>query len=449
MAGILQFPRLAASAPPLAQFVRIGAAHLKLGDLLAEGRLPANRVVFEASRVRHQKMLIDSFRLSGAETVLDPQTAELAALSRFKGQVRHAPWGANCEHQPLGPTHFARSAASDVIGAIARFAVEHRFDVVLAPTHFLADPRFDGWLRVDQSACIILRNALDREGGRHIAIDYPILHKHTDLKRSEVRSEMLDVLADLPADNIWIRLSGLRGDCGPLVTKDFLAAMAGLHNIGKPLILDHVNGVIGPAALAFGAASGKAHGIGELERFDASAWHKPAPVRDEDSEFGITARISVPGIGRSVTRKELEVLASARGGKKLVACTDRNCCPHGLKDMLDDTRKHLITQTLAAMSAIEDVPELRREHYFLDGPMRDAVRRARDIKGLKPLADAAALREVDLMSLMKRMHDHATKLEKVRNTLEAYHEARAKGAPRVRPVGPARTSKISQGEGRR
>ena len=101
------------------------------------------------------------------------------------------------------------------------------------------------------------------------------------------------------------------------------------------------------------------------------------------------------------------------------------------------------------MSAIEDVPELRREHYFLDGPMRDAVRRARDIKGLKPLADAAALREVDLMSLMKRMHDHATKLEKVRNTLEAYHEARAKGAPRVRPVGPARTSKISQGEGRR
>ena len=71
------------------------------------------------------------------------------------------------------------------------------------------------------------------------------------------------------------------------------------------------------------------------------------------------------------------------------------------------------------------------------------------IKGLKPLADAAALREVDLKSLMKRMHDHATKLEKVRNTLEAYHEARAKAAPRVRPVGPARTSKISQGEGRR
>ena len=260
---------------------------------------------------------------------------------------------------------------------------------------------------------------------------------------------MLDVLADLPADNIWIRLSGLRGDCGPLVTKDFLAAMAGLHNIGKPLILDHVNGVIGPAALAFGAASGKAHGIGELERFDASAWHKPAPVRDEDSEFGITARISVPGIGRSGTRQELEVLASAGGGKKLVACTDRNCCPHGLKDMLDDTRKHLITQTLAAMSAIEDVPELRREHYFLDGPMRDAVRRARDIKGLKPLAAEAALREVDLTSLMKRMHDHARKLEKVSNTLETYHEARAEGAPRVRAVGPVRASKISQGEGRR
>ena len=95
MAEILRFPRVAASAPPLAQLVRIGVAHLKLGDLLAEGRLPARRAVFEASRVRHQKMLPDSVRLSGAETVFDPQTAELAARA-----IRRA--SANGQFQPRG-----------------------------------------------------------------------------------------------------------------------------------------------------------------------------------------------------------------------------------------------------------------------------------------------------------------------------------------------------------
>ena len=93
MAGILQFPRLAASAPPLAQFVRIGLAHLKLGDLLAEGRLPAKRVVFEASRVWKQKGGIDRVSCRGGETGGEVEEGEGDVLSRLQREVGNGEGG--------------------------------------------------------------------------------------------------------------------------------------------------------------------------------------------------------------------------------------------------------------------------------------------------------------------------------------------------------------------
>jgi hypothetical protein len=141
-ADIVTLPTAAALTPPVAQFVRLGEAHRKLEDLLAEDRFPAKRVVVEAARLLPQKRSIEALRKRGVEIVLDPQVAELAAPGKYLSNVRRAPWGRYCQTSPLGPQHFRSVANSDVIGEIARFAVTHGVDVVFAPTHFLADPLF-------------------------------------------------------------------------------------------------------------------------------------------------------------------------------------------------------------------------------------------------------------------------------------------------------------------
>lgn len=439
-AQIIDFPAGSAATPPIAQFIRLDGAHTKIGELLAANRFPATRVVLDASRTRHQKRLIEAFHENGIEVVLDPQVAELASFIKFQGLARHAPWGVHCEEVPLGPEHFAPGARSDVIGQIARFAVEHGFDAVLAPTHFLADPRFSDWFDVDRRACIELRAALDREGGTRIRIDYPVIHAHTALTKADARSRLLDGLTDLPIDNLWVRASGLPSDARPLPTKQFLTAMASLHNLGKPVIVDHLNGLVANAALAFGIASGKAHGIGERERFDARNWHKPQGKEEEGTFRGRKVRIPVPGIGRTLTRAEIEVLASARYGKRLVACGDRSCCANGLADMIADPRRHQLHTGFEDLRHLAEVPALMRPRYFLDSPLNDAVRRAREIQRLKPNAADAARCNVNIESLMRRMHEHTERLEKLHTTLEHHLEHQGGHGPRVRPAAGPRVS---------
>lgn len=437
-AQILDFPAGAAATPPIAQFIRLDGAHTKIGELFASNRFPVSRVVIDASRFRHQARLIEGLREAGVETVLDPQTAELASFTKFEGQVRHAPWAIHCGGKPLGPEHFQPSAAFDIVGQIARFAVEHGLDTVLAPTHYLGDPRFSEWLDVDRRACVALRAALDREGGQHIRIDYPVIHSHTAFSKAETRRFILDEITDLPVDNIWIRASGLSSDAGPLTTKRFLNAMTSLHNSGKPIILDHLNGFTANAALAFGVASGKAHGIGERERFDASDWHRPR--EKEVAPFARTVRIPVPGIGRTLTLAELEVLASARSGKRLVVCGDRACCANGLTDMVADPRRHQLRTQSEELRQLAEVPALMRPQYFLDHPLNDAIRRAREIQRLKPNTADAARRNVNIESLLRRLHEHTQRLEKLHTTLEHHFENQGGHGPRARPAAGPRLS---------
>ncbi len=445
---IVPFPMTAAAKPRLAQFVRIGEAHKKLADLHASGRLPADRVVVDASRLRHQRELIEALQDDGAEIVLDTEVAELAAPSKVGGHSRHAPWASAGDGGLVGPEQFEADAASDVIGQIARFAVSSRIDTVLAPTHYLGDPSVTDWSVVDARACALLREALDREGGQHIAIDYPIIAPHTQLNSDAFRGGLMRMIVDLPVENVWVRASGLGSDAGPLTMKRYLSAMAGLHNMGKPVIADQLGGLPGLVAMAFGAASGVAQGIGERERFDARAWYQPPPPRNEDG-FGRAVRIGIPGLGKSATIKELELLVSARGGRKLVACGDRRCCPHGLKDMIDDPRRHAAYQAFSSVRALEDVPHLSRERYLLNGPIAEADRLARGIKQLKPSESEAALHEIDLSKLMKRFHDHSRKVEKLRTTLERIHENRSDETPRARPVAPRRSNSQEEGENRK
>jgi hypothetical protein len=431
---VLPFTGMTALASPIACYIRIGAAHQKLADLHAASRFPATRIVVDASRIGRQGELMNVMRDAGSPIVLDTEAAELAAPAKFSGQACHAPRGLPSIEGPLGPEHFKRRAPRDVIGHIARFAVQSKVDVVLSPAHFLGGPAYADWLATDRHACVLLREALDREGGTTIAIDYPIIIAHSDLNDPDIRGKLTVAFADLPIDNIWIRASGLGSNSGPQTVRRYLTAVAHFHRLGKPIVADHLGGLVGAAALAFGVVSGIAHGINERERFDASFWHKLRSPRAEDMPFGRTTRIGIPDLNRSATREELDLLAKARGGRRLIGCGDRGCCLNGYDDMLADPRRHAVQQTFKAVAELQAVPDLKREHYFLNGPMSEADRRARQIKNLRPPADEAARRGIDLDKLMGRFSEQSRKLEQLHAALLDQHEECDDSKPRAPPV---------------
>lgn len=433
--NVIQFPHAQAPIQPIGHFIRLGeSGYQKLGSLHAAGRLPANRVVADASRIKHQPELIGALKATGCEIILDTKAAELSAREKFNGMARYAPWSALGNGSPLNPTHFAPSSANDLFGQIARFAIEYQVDTVLAPTHFLGDPEIEDWFAVDRSSCIALRKALDREGGQHIAIDYPVILPHTQLNDDEVRSDLMRGLTDLPFDNIWIRASGFGSDAAPLATTRFISAMNSFHNLGKPIVADYVGGLVGLAALAFGAISGMSHGIGERERFDARSWHKTPKEREEGEQRGRAVRTYVPGLDRSATLNELELMVKARGGRRLVACCDRGCCVNGFDDMKNDPRQHAAYQAFSAVEELAKIPDLSRSKHFLDGKMRNVDQQSRAIKDLKFSAEDAKALKIDAEQLTKRLVENSKKIGKMRSTLEHLHELRADGAPRARPL---------------
>jgi hypothetical protein len=431
-AQILPMPGFKASADLVGHFVRLGdSGHRQLADLHAEGRFSPRRLVVDASRLRHQKELVEALRASGTRIVLDTKAAELSSSLKFAGFASGAPWAQCGNGRPLGPQHFAANSEDDVIGQIARFAVKNQVNTILAPCHFLREGAKSEWLDIDRKSCIALRRALDRLGAQDISIDFGLLVPHVTLEDVMERGHFLDAMKDLPFDNLWLRASGFGSDAGPLTTRKYVNSLTALHNLGKPIIADYLGGLIGLAATSFGVVSGFAEGIGERERFDARDWHKPVKAREEDQDFGRSTRVAIAGFGRSVTMTELQKLHDAKGGRRLVACADRNCCLHGFSSMTENPKRHGIYQRTLQVDEIERTPNLNRSKHFLDGEMTRADRLARQIKALN----------ADDEKLMKRMEAHSHRVEKLRATLENLYETRGIDTPQVATIIEKKSSK--------
>jgi hypothetical protein len=209
-----------------------------------------------------------------------------------------------------------------------------------------------------------------------------------------------------PIDNLIIRLSGFGADAGPLTIKRTLIALEDLHRLGYPVVLDHVGGLVGLSALAYGVASGIAHGIGEHDRFDAREWHKPWKERDPETPFARSTYIPLPGFDKSFRKEDLQAIAATPGGRRLVACQDRSCCAHGLTSMLENPRAHIAQQKRRAIDELGQVPDARRIGHFLDHEMRSAERKAGDLARLNTGVDklnkalAEGRKRIDSMARM-------------------------------------------------
>lgn len=406
----------------IAQFVRIGSSgHRQLEHVLAAGRLAAKRFVVDAGTFQKQSDLISALRQSERELVLDTNVAELSAVGRFKGMAQGAPW-ANPDGV-LTPAHFKSGANEfDIIGKIARFAVTQGVRRVHAPAHLL-DGVKDAWFSIDLSACTSLRRALDIEGGRDIAIDYPLMIPNAVLNDAAERKALLGALASLPINSLWFRISGFGAGATGAGLRKYVAAAQDFQILGKPIVADGVGGMAALAIAAFGAACGIAHGVAEKERFDTSKWNKPPTSGGGGGGYNIL----LPGIDRLLKRAEAEALMSVPHARRLLSCNDPTCCMHGFEDTLKDPKGHYLRQRASQLRILSSVPEQRRVRHFLDTDLAIADRTARQVAKLK-VADP---------QLAKTLRENANRLDRMRDVLEDLHTTMA-----ARASGPTPTNSL-------
>lgn len=434
MANVIPFQARRSAPTPAELFLRVGETHYgQVASLYAEGRLPVRRAIFDASKLKRQVDFIKTLRDDKVELTLDTKAAELAALTRYQGNPSGAPWADGMLHLP---EMFDDARCQTMAEHIAQVAVERGFDRVLSPSHLLREGLLDPWFAIDKRLCAALRNALDRSGGTHIAIDYNLIIEERPLRDEAVRSALLHQLGTLPFENLVLRASHFGGDVEAPKLRAFINMLDRLMAGGRPVVVDHVGGLVGRALLAFGVASGIAHGLDEHLRFDGAPWSRLPKESDMEDEGrgGAAKRISIPLLDRSLTVPELTALVNAKGGQRLV-CSDRNCC-RSLADMTNHSKRHSIFQETKALTALGSVPDLMRTQHFLDKEVTEADRFARQIKELKPVAAELKPRrgqsqEQAAESLSLRLAKQSLRNEKIRASLENLHSVRGLSAPRI------------------
>jgi hypothetical protein len=407
MSNVIQLPSAATLRTPIGHVIRTGEiAYKQLENLHAEGRLPAKSLIIDASKIRFQKQLIESVKAEGAEVILDTKVAELSEVGRYQGAAKDTPWAIT--DRPLAETDFEVGSNFDLYGRIARCAVETGMTAVLAASHFLRDGTDDAWIDSDLSGIARLRSALDREGGRDVAIDYALIIPHTRFQDGNHRARLIQRLRGLPFDNLVVRLSGFGATAAPLAIKHTFLALGDLRALGVPIVLDHLGGLVGLSAVAFGFASGLAHGIGERDSFDARSWHLQPKKRDPDAGFGRAIYVPIPGLDRSFSPKDLKLIAGATGGRRLISCPDRSCCAHGVNSMIDEPRAHIASEKFRAIHELFEVPDARRVSHFLQVCMREAERKAGDLARLNTgneKLNSALLKARKRIDSMTRMYE--------------------------------------------
>ena len=388
-ATVIQHPSSRPTITPVFQIIRTGESSYKqLETLHAEGRLQPSTVIVDASKATYQRQFLSALKNDGAEIILDTKCAELSELAKYSGFSKGAPWANTKEQGPLQLADFAEGANSNIYAQIARLAREVGADAVLSASHFLREGADDSWFASDLRGVHLLRAALDREGGNDIGIDYCLILRHVHLHDFGRLAEITRHLRNLPFDNLVVRLSGFGADAAPGNIKNTFFALEALKQVGKPILLDHVSGLAGIGALAFGVASGIAYGVGERDRFDARNWHKLPKERNSDHPRGRSIYIPITGLDRSFTKAEIDLIASAQNGRRAISCSDRNCCPHGLESMKENPKAHICYQKHQAFTQIATIPDSRRTSHFMDHHVRTAERKARDLVRVKTADDS-------------------------------------------------------------
>jgi hypothetical protein len=404
------------NSAPVAGFLRIvHTGQKKLEALLAAGRFPYRRVVFDAAHLGEQLVLLNALQASRCEVVLDPNFAEMATVGRFGGAVKQLPWAH--PDRPWELEDFGPGQNRNLAKLIAEFAVQHGVSAVLSPTH-VVDREDMRWRSIDLRFCEWLRDELDQAGGRHIAIDHQIISAMAAVGNPAIRQQISHDVQDLPVDNIWFRISGFGATATGAGTRHYIEVMRDFNAVGRPIVADFVGGFAGLAAAAFGSVGAISHGVGQKENFRANDW-KSRPK----GGGGQPRRAYFAELDRYFTENQTDQIFLTRHAKSRLGCNDTSCCHYGCDDMIDNGHAHFITQRSRQIDSLSGAPEARRVDHFLLNLLDPAVRTARFAARLK----------IQDESLRKLFDESKTRLIRVRDALADLHASEST-ATYLKPV---------------
>lgn len=425
-------PRAVRPAPePLALYLRAGRNdHLALMNLIAAGDTGCFGVVFDAAQEERHKELKEQVLGNRLDVILDTKAMQLALPGGYTKSLAKLPW-ADAERMHL-PADFQGLAGRRLIASIGDHAVQHGYTEVMAPTHLLRD--VDGpWLAIDVESTRRLRDYLDQNGGRTIPLIYPLAISYEIFRTPQMRAQVISALINIKADAIWLKIDGLQGaHATPTAVKNFIAAAADFHQLGRKLVADCIGGKVGLALMAFGAVGGIAHGIGVFEKFDSGHLRST----NNSTPFTPSMPIYMPGIDAMLSPKEAELLLNASPqAKAAFACRDTHCCKRGVKDMLLDPKRHYVVQRMKEVAELSQFPEAIRAHQFLDKNLRPATDRALQ----------ATSQSVGDEKLTAKLQANRKRLDNLRISLGKHLE---KAPPRSYAVAPE-TRAVREGRGSR
>jgi hypothetical protein len=202
--------------------------------------------------------------------------------------------------------------------------------------------------------------------GKEIDLIYPLAIPMTVLRNTAERRALIATLADAPCGAIWLKVQNFGDDATGEKVAAYIDACREFHGRGLPLVGDHIGGLPGLGALAFGAVGAIAHGVTMQQNFRAAGWRSPRVK----GSGGPSWRIYIPQLDlllKPSTAREL--LSASPKIRAMCGCRDTHCCPHGT-DMLNHPARHAIYQRSRETERLGAVPQCMRAVQYLNQNVR-------------------------------------------------------------------------------
>lgn len=388
--------------------------HKLMCQLLSEGQGGVAGVVFDAAFRDEQKELLGAINQKNLWSILDPRVLELSTAGGFTDRRRALPWAGR---RPHTVADLEGAGGKALVEEIAQFVILNGYTAILAPTHYLARGYSDPWLKIDFNLLEHLRKALDRNGGKDIAIYYPLSLPTSVLFDQAQRVALILAFKETVAvDAIWLRVHPFGGHSGHVTLQNYISSARDMQETDIPLVGEKV-GAVGPALLAFGALGGLEVGVSSGESFDYGRLQKKAP---RGKGFAPHRGVVFGDLGISLDVKSAKAFFENRTLRAQFACKNTDCCRQGHADTLKEPRRHFVLTRLSQVSQLGAVPYQDRPSAYLENFLRPAT----DKLGRVAQADIP-------ITLKEKIAREQRKLSGWRNTLGLLSRTPIAGAARV------------------
>jgi hypothetical protein len=365
--NVIRLPRPSVQRPNLEGlgfYVRVGRNdHVALLDLLATGEEGIFGFVIDAQNVSRHKELVTEARRRDLDVTFDPKIQQMGFPGGLTEGLAALPWGLERHHNV---TDFDGSEGRRRAAQIVEAARTGGFTQLLGPTHLLNSPN-DPWLRRDISMMACTAEEIARTGAE-LDLIYSLAVPMNLLRNSGDRRAVIAALADAPCTAIWLKVENFGDDATGEKAAAYVEACRDFHERGLPLIGDHVGGLPGLGALAFGAVGGIAHGVTRRQSFRAASWRRS---RTPGGGFGAPLRVYLPQLDLLLKPNAAQALFAASPRiKAMCGCRDTHCCPHGTRDMLSYPARHATYQRAREIERLSVVPQDARPGHYLNQNVR-------------------------------------------------------------------------------